>query len=244
MDQQRDLIVNADDFGLSPGVNEGIVAAHERGIVTSASLMVRWPAAVEAVRIAREYPRLSLGLHVDLGEWECRDGVWEAVYEVVRMDDPQAVAEEVARQLDTFRRLVGRDPSHLDSHQNVHRKHPVLPVAAELARKLAVPLRYFCPPIVHRTEFYGRTRPGGALPEGLGLDRLIGILRSLGPGVSELTCHPGLQGDVASIYNAERADEVRLLCDPRVRQELESERIRLLNFDEWRRLGGTVSAGT
>jgi hypothetical protein len=59
------LIVNADDFGLSGGVNAGIMAAHEHGIVTSASLMVRWPAA----RYAAGHPRMSLGLHLDLGEW-------------------------------------------------------------------------------------------------------------------------------------------------------------------------------
>jgi len=48
---QRYLIVNADDFGQSQGVNRGVIAAHEHGIVTSASLMVRWPAAIEAAAI-------------------------------------------------------------------------------------------------------------------------------------------------------------------------------------------------
>ena len=56
------LIVNADDFGQSPGVNRGIIEAHEHGIVTSASLMVRWPAAASAAAYAREHARLGLGL--------------------------------------------------------------------------------------------------------------------------------------------------------------------------------------
>ena len=51
----RYLIVNADDFGLSPGVNRGVVQAHERGIVTSASLMVRQPAAGAAAACARAH---------------------------------------------------------------------------------------------------------------------------------------------------------------------------------------------
>ena len=67
------LIVNADDFGQSPGVNRGVIAAHERGVVTSTSLMVRWPSAAAAAAYAREHPALSVGLHVDLGEWACRD---------------------------------------------------------------------------------------------------------------------------------------------------------------------------
>src|SRR5437764_14850027 len=78
---ERELIVNADDFGRSPATNDGIIRGHEHGIVTSASLMVRWPAAVEAARYARRHPGLSLGLHVDLGEWAYLDGQWVLVYE-------------------------------------------------------------------------------------------------------------------------------------------------------------------
>src|SRR5215210_6058372 len=99
MPPDRFLIVNADDFGQSPGVNRGVIAAHERGIVTSASLMVRWPAAAEAAAYARARPGLSVGLHVDLGEWVYRDGAWAARYEVARADDRAAVAAELARQL-------------------------------------------------------------------------------------------------------------------------------------------------
>jgi predicted glycoside hydrolase/deacetylase ChbG (UPF0249 family) len=65
---ERTLIVNADDFGLTSGVNAGIARAHEEGILTSASLMVRWPAAAEAAAYAARTPGLSVGLHVDLGE--------------------------------------------------------------------------------------------------------------------------------------------------------------------------------
>ncbi|PYS69828.1 MAG: hypothetical protein DMF73_14065 [Acidobacteria bacterium] len=57
---QRYLIVNADDFGQSPGINRGVIEAHENGIVTSASLMVRWPAAAEAAQYARGHPDLSV----------------------------------------------------------------------------------------------------------------------------------------------------------------------------------------
>ena len=48
MNANKKLIVNADDFGQSPGINKGIIKAREKGIVTSASLLVRYPAAVEA----------------------------------------------------------------------------------------------------------------------------------------------------------------------------------------------------
>src|SRR5260370_3831130 len=89
--QKRYLIVNADDFGQSPGVNRGIIEAHERGIVTSASLMVRWPAAAEAAAYARLHPRLSVGLHLDFGEWVCRGGGWARPYQVVPGGAPLAL---------------------------------------------------------------------------------------------------------------------------------------------------------
>src|SRR5439155_23833442 len=117
----RRRVVNADDFGLSPAVNRGIARAHDHGIVTSASLLVRSPAAPGAARLAAQRRRLAVGLHVDLGEWQRSDGTWVAVYEVVDTADPVAVRAEIANQLQRFRWLTGHDPTHLDSHQHVHR---------------------------------------------------------------------------------------------------------------------------
>src|SRR6266498_2001762 len=99
----RYLIVNADDFGQSPGVNRGIVEAHEQGIVTSASMMVRWPAAAEAAAYGGEHPELSLGLHFDLGEWAYRNETWVPLYQVVALDDTAAITDEIARQVAAFR---------------------------------------------------------------------------------------------------------------------------------------------
>src|SRR5215510_1184385 len=102
----RFLIVNADDFGQSPGVNRGIIEAHERGIVTSASLMVRWPAAAQAAVYSRKHPELGLGIHFDFSEWACRRGGWLPLYEVVADNDVEGIAREASRQLAAFRRLV------------------------------------------------------------------------------------------------------------------------------------------
>src|SRR5579859_2490917 len=131
----RELIVNADDFGRSVATNDGIIRAHEYGIVTSASLMVRWSGADPAARYARRHPVLSVGLHVDLSEWVYREGEWVVVY------DRGPVAPEIAGQLERFRELLGRDPTHLDSHQHVHRGEPVASLLSELAARLGVPLR-------------------------------------------------------------------------------------------------------
>ncbi len=60
------LIVNADDFGRTAGINRGIIAAHERGIVTSATLMVNYAPAAEAAALARQNAGIGVGLHVAL----------------------------------------------------------------------------------------------------------------------------------------------------------------------------------
>src|SRR5688572_7659443 len=95
----KHLIVNADDFGQSIGN----IAGFERGIVTSASLMVRSPAAAQAAQYARAHPDLSVGLHLDLGEWIYRGDEWAPIYEVVQRNDRAAVANEIVTQLTTFR---------------------------------------------------------------------------------------------------------------------------------------------
>jgi predicted glycoside hydrolase/deacetylase ChbG (UPF0249 family) len=230
MTATRTLIVNADDFGLSPGVNRGVIRAHEHGLVTSASLMVRWPAAVEAAAYGRRRPALSLGLHCDLGEWAYRSSAWVPLYEVVPLDDPSAVREEAARQLAAFRRLVGRDPTHLDSHQHVHRREPVRSVLAETARALGVPLRHDSE-IRYCGDFYGQGADGTPYPEILTVEGLTSILAALPPGLTELACHPGEgREDLDTMYRDERAQEVRILCDPRARAAVAALGIGLRSF--------------
>jgi predicted glycoside hydrolase/deacetylase ChbG (UPF0249 family) len=230
MRAKRYLIVNADDFGQSPGVNRGVIAAHERGIVTSASLMVRWPAAAEAAAYARAHPRLGVGLHLDLGEWVCRDGSWARRYEVVAPDDAAATAGELSRQLAAFRRLVGRDPTHLDSHQHAHLREPAKTLTTELACRLGVPLRGCSPAVRYCGGFYGQTSDGAPLPEILSPEGLIRILAELPPGVTELSCHPGEGDDLETMYRGERAREVQVLCSEQVRAALGPLGIELCSF--------------
>jgi predicted glycoside hydrolase/deacetylase ChbG (UPF0249 family) len=227
---KRYLIVNADDFGQSHGVNRGIVKAHHCGIVTSASLMIRWPAAHEAAAYARAHPHLGLGLHVDLGEQAYRDGDWIPRYKVVPLDDKSAIAGELSRQLQIFRGLVGRYPSHLDSHQHVHLREPTRTVLIETAHALAIPLRHYCPSISYRGDFYGQTAEGKPLPEAISVNRLIHLLATLPPGYTELVCHPSAGSDLDTTYRDERAVELQVLCDPQVRAAIKTLEIELRSF--------------
>lgn len=226
----RYLITNADDFGLSTGTNCGIIEAHERGIVTSASLMVRQSGAAEAAVYARGHRALSVGLHVDLGEWVFCDEEWREAYKVVACDDAAAVGAEVARQLAAFRKLMGTDPTHLDSHQHAHRHEPVCSILRALAQELQLPLRHYAPAIFFCGDFYGQGDENAAFPDGITVENLIAILTGLPPGTSELGCHPGSDAGLKSTYREERMREVRTLCDPRVQAALGRLDITLTSF--------------
>jgi predicted glycoside hydrolase/deacetylase ChbG (UPF0249 family) len=147
MAADRYLIVNADDLGMSDAVNEGIFEAHRHGVVTSASLMVGRPAASAAAKALAEHPDLAFGLHLEAG-----DDWW--------------------RQLERFRELVGRDPTHLDSHKHVHEAEPVTAVAEAMAAELGVPLRGR--EVRYEGGFYGRNA--------ISVERLIALIEALPPG--------------------------------------------------------------
>jgi predicted glycoside hydrolase/deacetylase ChbG (UPF0249 family) len=233
MNVKKYLIVNADDFGQSPGINRGIIEAHLHGIVTSASLMTRWLAAGEAALYAKEFPKLSVGLHLDLGEWICREESWVPLYRVVSLEDRAAVESEVYGQLDLFRYLVGKDPTHINSHQNVHLREPLRSVALDLSESLGVPLRNLCPAVNYYMGFYGQTNEGQPLHSNIRLDRLIETLSRLPKGLTVLPCHPGYADDLKTMYRWERTEELRVLCDPRLRAAIKNLGIELCSFDDW-----------
>jgi len=226
----RYLIVNADDFGQSAGINRGIIEAHERGVVTSVSLMVRWPAALDAAKYARIHPELSVGLHLDLGEWIYRDDEWQPLYKVIQRDGVLEVSHEINDQLEKFRSLMGRKPTHIDSHQHVHLREPVKSVVIEIANDLGVPLRSCNSEVGYVGEFYGQTAEGVSLPEVISVDGLINILRELPEGISELGCHPGFADGLDTIYRSEREQEIKVLCDAQIKETIAAAGIELCSF--------------
>lgn len=228
MSEERFLVVNADDLGLSEAVNAGIFAAHEEGIVTSASLMVRQGAAAAAAERAPEFPGLAIGLHLDLGEWNYEAGEWTLVYSHCDSDDPAAVEAECRAQVERFRALLGRDPTHIDSHQHTHESDPAKGIAEALTAELGVPLRNRA--IRYEGGFYGQSGKGEPFPEGITPEALMNLIRALPPGWTEIGCHPAAGPVPTSSYDAERQIELATLRDPQVKNLLNVMQINLCSF--------------
>ena len=152
----RLLVVNADDFGLTAGVNAGIIGAFQRGIVQSASLMVTTPGFEDAVALATLYPDLDLGLHLALTNVRPalapdripslvgRDGlfpsltVWQRRV-ALRQLRPEELRVELMAQVARARR-TGLRFTHLDGHHHVHLFGPVPGIIGEIARTHTIPI--------------------------------------------------------------------------------------------------------
>src|SRR6266568_8261246 len=214
------LIVNADDFGASHGINRGILEAHQRGILTSTSLLVNTAWSVEAAELSRTAPELSVGLHADL-----RNELKETT------DDPRRrLGEELEKQFSRFGELLGRPPTHLDSHHNLHRDPKALPEFLALAAQHGLSLREHSP-VRYFSKFYGQWG-GKTHLEQISVESLAWMLvKESGEGITELSCHPGyVDLDFPSNYSAERETELQTLCAPLIRQVLAEQSIQLVSF--------------
>jgi hypothetical protein len=230
---RKRLIVNADDLGRTVGINDGIFEAHARGLVSSATLMVAYPAAVDASRRLADHPRLGIGLHVALTGGRPllaperipslvdADGRLASKPEGIAAPCPDEVRSEIEAQLGRFRALVGRAPTHLDSHHHSHRLPVVREALIAVALAEDLPVRNASPAVERRLREAGVATTDHFIDRFYGdevrLNVLLEILERLPPGVTEVMCHPGRVDDelcAGSSYVDERANELELLTHP------------------------------
>jgi predicted glycoside hydrolase/deacetylase ChbG (UPF0249 family) len=216
------VVVNADDFGASRGVNRGICESHTKGIVTSTSMMVTGSAANEAVRMAADVPDLGIGLHFDI----C--GEDERPFDLY---DLKTMEQELRGQLALFTDLMGRMPTHVDSHRHVHRHSFVRPLFRELLEPLDIPLRDDGR-VRFLGDFYAQWEWGVTDLEKVSVPFLQALLtEKVVAGWTEVSCHPGFQSDdYAAMYGPERESELATLTDIRVRETVEALGIELVSF--------------
>ena len=174
--------------------------------------------------MARDLPKLSIGLHVNFTNEAQR---------LVEYEDPAVCSSELNRQFDRFVELMGRLPTHLDSHQHVHREPVCLPYFKELAKRHGLPLREHGP-VLYVGGFYAQWEYGVSEPDHVSFAALDGILRNEVPeGITELGCHPGyFDPGFDCVYHQDREYELRTLCDPRVSDLLSELNLILIGFSQ------------
>jgi predicted glycoside hydrolase/deacetylase ChbG (UPF0249 family) len=265
---ERRLIVTADDLGLHPRIDAGILRCYREGIVTSASICASGATFVEAAAAARQ-DGLDVGVHLTLvGEAPLSPAEtlptlapcgrlprsYAALFRGMLFG--QIRTQELEREMEAQVARVhdaGLEMSHLDSHQHVHLHPSLLPLTLRLARRFGIravraatrmyPLSGLRPAVL---AFFAHRAARRACQEGikvpdavLGLaetgglsePRLLRLISHLGPGTSELVCHPGsADAEVEATYDwhFHWDEEARALTSPGVRESLETSRVRLV----------------
>lgn len=245
MSTARLLIVNADDFGFTRDVNAGIIEAHQRGILTSATLMATGAAFADAVELARAHPSLDVGCHLVLvGAPGLPPSLLALVAAVAARRLPlgdilRAQVEKICR--------AGLRPSHVDTHKHTHLLPAVFEEVARVAQEFGIrwvrrplPAPLFRPWLRQIPSRYGLRMTdhfaGFRLTGRFGASELVRLIRRLPPGLTEFMCHPGrCTGELrraSTRLKETRERELAALTAPEVRDAVTAAGVRLVSFRE------------
>lgn len=243
----KKLIINADDFGLTPGVNLGIIESHTQGILTSTTLMANMVGFEHAVQLAKEHPTLGVGVHLVLTAGrpltECTSLVNDEgdflklpFYETVFNIEFDELYLEWKAQIDKVIN-AGIIPTHLDSHHHIHTVKGIADIFIRLAREYQLPVRNnFVVADDIKTvdkfilEFDSLTQSNSIWEPLFFHNLLIDFQHS---DTIELMCHPGLID--ASLMSVSGLVENRplvceLLKEKRFKDFFNKEKISLLTY--------------
>ena len=214
------LIVNSDDFGYTKGINKGIIEAYTNGIVTSTSVMVDEPAAIESSELTK-FTNLSVGLHF------------------VLPDSGASGRDEFERQLAKFKELVGRDPDHIDVHKPRPNNYPqVEHILADYSKENHVPVRNLGYAKLIKTFFGLNIDGSGPMDESrVTLEGLGRALEDVEDGYNELMCHVGYSDDALrglSSYSDVREKELRTLTSDEAKELIQDRGITLCSWKQVR----------
>ncbi|WP_374712698.1 carbohydrate deacetylase [Symbiobacterium terraclitae] len=268
----RRLIVNADDFGLTAGVSRAILKAHREGILTSTTFMVNFPWAGEMAALLAGAPRLGVGLHLNLTTGAPvlppdqvpslvgPDGRFvRDLLRLLRRARPAEAEREWSAQLERFVALVGRLPTHLDTHRYLQAWPPLCRAMLAVARRYGVGAVRVLPPDVFPPGTFPRWSPAGpvlravlrrtaamirksglrapdrTLAGDFDLPGLLDRLDRAGEGATEIVTHPGEVDDelrALSSLTAQRAVELAALTAPAARETVERLGLQLIHFGD------------
>jgi chitin disaccharide deacetylase len=248
------LIINADDFNLTPGVSEGILECVRCGVVTSTSVLVAG-GHKQSFKKLKKYPYLGVGLHVTITRGTPlapRSAIKSLVtktgtfFSRCDIDFNHLVYEdllcECKAQFKQFRTIFSKLPTHIDTHHHVHKRDMIFEVLKSIALRYHIPVRgqkinnkrccVVSKQNARATHFcYGRFNPKKPWTK----TSLINIVRNLKNGITELIVHPGYADAElkrTSSFTTGREQELQALCSDEFKQTLQKEGIRLISFGD------------
>jgi len=247
------LIVNADDFGLSKGVNLGIIEAFKNGIVTSTTLMMNMPEIQHAISLLNKNPKLGMGIHLvaTAGKPICsfvpslikESGEFHSMQELAKYATVEDIKKEFTCQIEKFLSL-GIMPTHIDSHHHIHMEEQIIDIVFDLAKKYDLPIRSGDKNILkHKNISKRQYNKGlrttkyfsdGFYGQGLTSNKLIEILCNAEQyDTVEIMSHPAYVDQTllnVSSYALPRCKELEILTDSKVLSYVKQHNVELINF--------------
>ena len=246
------FIVNADDFGMSPGVNRGIRYAYEQGIVRSTTLMPGMNYFNDAVDISKDCEFLAVGIHLTLtagtpvlrGHKTIVDNngnfikMKNALNNGSKIDLDEVRSELFAQVEKVF--AAGIDISHVDSHHHIHGVKEVFEIVLDICKQYSLPLRA----IDENQRKEARKREIVVTDDftvdfydkDVSLEKLLEILvnaKKKKTETIELMCHPAFLDSIVynqSSYNVQRMNELAVLTTPGLENRLSAMGVELIDF--------------
>jgi predicted glycoside hydrolase/deacetylase ChbG (UPF0249 family) len=251
---RRVLVVNADDFGFTRDVNQGIVEAHQNGILSATTLMANGAAFEHAVRLSKENPTLDVGCHLVLA------GGCSVLPPFRRL--PRTVSELVRaallKRIRIYEELAGQvrkilaagiRASHLDTHKHTLLLPAVLDAVARISEEFGIPwvrlpldvplIRNHYRSVLQRHGCRMTDRFAGfSLTGRLDTKELLKFIRALPDGTTELMCHPGRCGpelrSAPTRLKESREQELAALIAPEIRNAIGKAQVLITNYRDLR----------
>jgi len=243
----KKLIVNADDYGMTEANTISTILCHIDGILTSTTMMVNMPFAEYGAKLAKDYPTLGIGIHLVLTmgrplvegakSYTDENGDFRRpnTYEKhMPCADPNELYTEWKAQIEKFIEIMGKKPTHIDSHHHVHMEEAHLPIALKLAKEYDVPLRLKKEIDDYDFQF------AKLIPNFYDSNATINYFLDMNPmevedEICELMCHPSFLDDrllSLSSYAKPRTIEMVVLRSQEVKSWIKEKNIELINFTD------------
>jgi predicted glycoside hydrolase/deacetylase ChbG (UPF0249 family) len=249
------LIINADDFGLTRSVCEGILEAHQHGVISSTTVLMNQKISKSIIKKAKSFKELGIGIHLNISSGGPlssprrirtlinEKGQFNRINESNQKRISLAELEcEWMKQINSFRKMWGRNPTHIDTHHHVHVFPRIWKVFFKIATRLRLPFRLPAKNAPKSIQERMR-RKGVVLPQSIigSLDpkhywrvsKVKNVLCCLKPGIHEIVCHPGRNSAAlqrVSSFNQNREKELSCFTSKSVIDLIGKENINLINY--------------